>query len=218
MFCLTCTERISHNLLATEYLCASCWLSLNSLRISSHSFIPSPLSSIDPRGTPLYSLFEYRGISRQVILGAKMRGDWLCLDFIRREFRRLIVSRPEFSRIEVVTSAPSSLWGRLRLRINIADYLARDFCKLYKLSYFGLPLSDSLRLQKRARSHSKRWSLDEIRVPSKSKPQKYQDVNRKRLLVIDDIVTSGLTLASIGVQFSESDIQFLTFASAYSPN
>jgi predicted amidophosphoribosyltransferase len=189
---------------------------MNSLRILASSFVPTPnANNFDSRGHPLCSLFAYRDICRHLILGAKVRGDWHCLEYIRGEFRRLLLDRAEFSRVDYVAAAPSSLWGRLRLRINLAQYLVDDFCSIYPAKRLELPLAASLSLRKRARSHSKRWIVDEIKAPAKVKWHKYQDVKAKRVLIIDDIVTSGLTLSSIGVQFSESDVQFLTFASAY---
>lgn len=193
--------------------CAICFVTLGEPETSSPYFCLSCYHAFprSPRQTPAgISLFRYEGAIRDLILRTKVSGDQYALSALRS----LVLTSPELaeacSRAHQIIPVPSSLWGRLRGRIDIPWFLARDAALKYQREFSLAPVSLHWRLFKRARRRKNIAS------------SKYEAISLQfsgRLgsiptLLIDDIVTTGYTLTQVASQLPHAQCSFFTLAEA----
>lgn len=172
---------------------------------------------------PLSALWPYQGPIRQAILAFKMQGRWPAgarlVEWASEEpaLRRLLQG------IDAVMPIPSSLWGRWRGRLDLAALLAQVLA-----DSAGKPLVDpprrywgSWRKQaqrsRRERSGSRSavtlsWS-DQYFLPYGLSEK--TTGRSLRILLVDDIVTSGQTLTEYADRFRNISFQFFALASAH---
>lgn len=178
--------------------CASCTDQLTELG-GGHAYVPR-LDAAVPFTWP------YTGIARSVILAIKASGRervavalWA---FLMKE-RRASMARFNADTYAGVMPCPSSLWGRLRGRLDVAGWLAYHIAREGQLPLLAPPMALRFRLKKRARLGKKtaptatqpcfagydgtaRNALD-LDQPNKVKP----------ILLVDDVLTTGQTMAEV---------------------
>lgn len=189
MFCQHCYKSIP----LRDKLCRICQLLLASIVLPprSHEEI-------------FHGLFSYEEILRTMILRAKVKNDFIALRFLRD----LVLNHVHVPHLvrwsHVIMPAPSSLWGRVRGRFDVAGYIAEELaCEYAKLLKYP-PLQLSFRWKKRAmEKKSTKVSLPKQIVGSKP-----------RLLLIDDVATTGFTVAHLMHELKGYQIKVLTIASA----
>ncbi|MEZ4743609.1 MAG: hypothetical protein R3B45_14385 [Bdellovibrionota bacterium] len=152
--------------------------------------------------------------------------------------------------------APSSLWGRLRGRFDIANYIAHTLSKEFKKPLITPPFNLRWRLKKRAFINKKQSKVEYAKTQEKiielpisinnacylkqytscinrKNPNKgchkttsadillLEDHNlfqKRKILVIDDIITTGNNLRSIYSALQIDNVKFLTLAKAINKN
>ncbi|MBM4250421.1 MAG: hypothetical protein FJ146_00435 [Deltaproteobacteria bacterium] len=183
-------------------LCTNCLLELDECSLvgerSRHPHVPHPICDI-------HSLWRYRGIMRDLILRAKVRQDQAAL----RLLIAMTVSRDELTKLvswaDVVIPAPSSLWGRLNGRLDIAslaaDAIARDNAKDLRAAPSDLHWRWRKQARRRRGQRSSKDSVESFVLFLRSKLGLIGACSSDRLanpprrvLLIDDVVTSGVTL------------------------
>lgn len=146
------------------------------------------------------ALFYYEGCVRQLLLRIKVKSDFAALHLVRQ----LVLSASEAIELvewaDVIVPAPSSLWGRLRGRIDIAEAIAFDLSVSRKRRFVSAPWQLHWRTYKRAKIKRN------LRTSAMSSGRTVQWLARawqnyrgrllrgKKILLIDDISTTGLTL------------------------
>jgi predicted amidophosphoribosyltransferase len=170
------------------------------------------------------SSYAYRGLCRESILACKSQGFRRLGPALVRRSLACPFLQESLARCDVIMPAPSSLWSRWRGSLDLAIMLAHGLGQAAGLSVRSPPRSLSFRWHKQAlrdssqrrgvfRSHQKIYDASYFEPYS---PTALRGA-RMRVLVVDDVVTSGNTLSALAACFTEVDFEFYTLASAFRP-
>lgn len=107
---------------------------------------------------------------------------------------------------DYVLPAPSSLWSRCKGSIDLAWILADLLEQKWGISRLPVPFTSMWRIKKRSRMPNRRALVPDPAVFSG---------NGRRILLVDDIVTSGKTFLDLGHHFPNDRLGFLALACAY---
>ena len=164
------------------------------------------LSNISHDGSLLVTLFQYRGPVRDLIIRAKVRSDHRALDLLQAITLAVPKALHAANWADAIMACPSSLWGRLRGRLDLAHHLASGLAV-----GANRPLLDSApqlywRLKKRAQNKATSARRDQMIPPLQlctgSRGRWEARVlnlceGRPKLLIVDDVITTGHTLQSV---------------------
>lgn len=141
----------------------------------------------------VHSLFAYRGQVRRHIIAAKVQGDHTAVGRLLAVWGDALTKIPDIEGISAVMPCPSSLWGRLRGRLDLAWMLAEHTSRQFGLPLVRPPRRLYWRLHKRARLERpvdnlliNLWENGPVATP--------QGNFHHRCLLIDDVVTTGATI------------------------
>jgi predicted amidophosphoribosyltransferase len=167
----------------------------------------------------LTSLYRYHGLVRGFVIRAKVRSDHSTLDLIRD----LMCARPEAleaaSWADAIMPCPSSLWSRMRGRLDLGHHLAAGLAEATGRPLITAPPHLFWRVRKRAQHKAPH--------PSQKGPQiaslaallltrwiKVLSANLpSRILLVDDVVTTGFTLCEVMATLPPGcTVRALTFA------
>lgn len=134
------------------------------------------------------SLWPYDSQVRQLILHAKVQNRFALLQFLGLKMLESLVFDPKQNVEQWIMPAPSSLWGRLRGRFDIAYWLAKKLSDSLQKKIILADSSLYWRLKKRAALSNKirpeniSYTTSQVYIPLGSE-----------VLLIDDVVTTGWT-------------------------
>lgn len=186
-----------------------------------------------PLGKMVHFSLPYTPLVRRLILNIKAGGKehaavalWSWLAARHGLGTRL----PGFAEIEAAHSqfsgvmpCPSSLWGRLRGRLDLAGWLAYRLAAQYQLPLLTPPLQLRFRLQKRAQQGSRLTRQSDPPGPSALQSSHQQASRRnpldkphrdkvKPILLVDDVLTTGQTMAEVAALLPASRCYVLALA------
>lgn len=160
------------------------------------------------------ALYDYRPAIRDLIWRAKVYGQPRVVMTLAAMFAGEDRVRDAATRCDAIMPAPSSFWGRVRGRYDLADALARELGRVCDRPVIDAPSGLHWRRFKRAIA---RGAADE---PSRRQFERWAEAagmwtppgGVKSVLLVDDVVTSGQTItrlieAVVGVQ-----VEAATFA------
>ena len=152
------------------------------------------------------SLYKYEKQLRELILAAKVKNQRRELMVLLELWQSNPVCQNLAENSEFLMPAPASLWSRLRGRIDIPWFLAKNLSLKYNKKLLSPPLRLSWRTKKRAQKKRKGNSFNcSGFIDSKN--------NKPSILLIDDVVTSGYTLNKICLELEGMyNIKILTLA------
>lgn len=195
-FCITCEKKIYFHR-KSLVMCPQCF---EILRVNSATLKES-----------CYGLYFYRSLIRKLVHAVKIQGSTVALRYVIGRFfaHPKVVAVP---RVDFVTSPPSSLWGRLRGRIDLAACLAQEFALRYQVPYITpevLPVSwDSVWLTKEARKSTRTDVRQGLSLLLKQRRSCFDS----SCLVIDDVMTTGTTVMRYLSNLPDVSVQVVTFA------
>lgn len=150
------------------------------------------------------SLFLYQGILRRLILRAKVHGDLQAMMLLCD----LFVTHPQtieaVRQCKGVMAVPSSFWGRIRGKPDLAWVFAKKLSKLWKVSMIPAPLRLHWNVHKRARARGR--SHCDLNLGSTK--------SSISILIIDDVITSGFSVKRLASAIGDSNCKFLTLSVA----
>ena len=152
------------------------------------------------------SLFHYQTDLRDLVCRGKIQGDLPAISLLSWLFTAAEESVNLAEWCDMIIPAPSSLWGRLRGKFDVAYELAAKLAEKSAKPMENPPASLYWRLRKRSQHH--REATDDF---ARNPPN---PLGKRRLLIVDDIITTGQTLHEIANFYPDDYIKFLTLASA----
>jgi predicted amidophosphoribosyltransferase len=202
MICTLC-ENVTSSW--TEALCERCRHDLESVAVT---------RQIKIHGHGVCSLFEYEGVARELILRAKTRNQYVAVEILLSlgagRCSEIFGRRDRL--VDLVVPAPSSLWGRVRGRFDLAGLAAAVWFGPDKV--LKRPLPGSVYRPKRAAQNfgGPQWGRVRGIGPyfNKNQPAFNEISTSSHIVVVDDVMTSGFTmkatmelLKSLGAQSLE---------------
>jgi predicted amidophosphoribosyltransferase len=170
------------------------------------------------------SSYAYRGIGRDCVLACKSQGFRRIGPALVRRSLGCSILQECLRRSDVIMPAPSSLWSRWRGSLDLASMLAQGLAQSAGLLVCPPPRALSFRWRKQAlRDHSQRRgvfrSRQKLYDASYFEPYRPTPLRSARLkvLIVDDVVTTGHTLSELAACFPQVEFEFYTLASAFRP-
>lgn len=190
-----------------KWLCVRCQQALENLGLTSAMALPG--------GGIVRSCFRYEAPLRSVLLDAKVNGNLRSIRLLRHLWRqsRAVLELPPH--VTAVMAAPSSLWGRLHGRTDLAALLAYDVAVSRGLPLLRAPAHLAWRMKKRARLGSKktRGLSESLGTEPEGRPPSVKSDGF--VILIDDVVTSGFTLSQLARSIDFESFACLTLGSAF---
>lgn len=186
--CLLC-----HNDVLSEpalFLCPACYASLEPTKGDSE----------------ICTLFRYNAPLRQLILRAKIHGDYRALACLNGLVLSSSISAQIAAHCQIISPAPSSFWSRIRGKVDLAWLLSSALARQSNIHFARPPLHLYWRFKKRSKTQF-REEVDLSEFASR-------DSQRKNILIFDDIVTSGHTLRKTALAIRNTNCYFLALANA----
>lgn len=153
---------------------------------------------------PITTLHAYKGRLVEQIHQVKIRDDWPTLRKLTQDFAGDPRAIQLGNWAEVIVPVPSSLWGRWRGRFDLAYFLAAALARQSKRSLIELPWLFHFKLRKealvtaRARYCSPETTdIGSFEFECAAIPAQSQNGAVRRVLIVDDVVTTGRSLARV---------------------
>ncbi len=185
----------------------------------------------EPRSAPLDAWrltthWAYGGLVRQLILRVKVQGDHRALRFLRALAEEARKDAHGLAAFDVVIPAPSSLYGRILGRIDLAGCVAADLARADVGFVAAAPFSLHARWRKRSRIKGRTAEDAGTRVALSRLGALLDDrwlrtvaprLRGKRIGILDDVVTTGhtmLTTARKVAAMVDAEVELVGLASA----
>jgi predicted amidophosphoribosyltransferase len=144
------------------------------------------------------------------VLAAKVAGDLCAYEAIITEFVEYFASIAPVIANAIIMPMPSSLWGRIRGRIDLAHHMAKAVARMNSLPLVLPPWDLGWHLQKKSMV-----DIDQRRVKEHSHRRKSRAIIQK-LCVIDDLVTTGSSFLELADRMNAKAIVLVSYAGNFS--
>jgi predicted amidophosphoribosyltransferase len=163
-----------------------------------------------------FGLYRYEGPVRDLVLEAKVASCGFMYQLVQELWRQELTLRMWAASVDAIMPAPSSLWSRFHGRLDLAYGLARVLAKELDVPLLMPPLKLAWRWRKRARTSGARrrsWQRPMPNHHDRLWPAKPRYL-LQRLLLVDDVLTSGQTLNQLALNLGAYDCKFAVLAYA----
>ena len=213
--CWSCDAAICLRSALFEMICEHCKHQLLSESKLCDAYLPSPPWSGASSGYRLTSLWSYSGIISELIRVIKIQANGVLAAMLVSKIMAEIHQLP-WLRETVSPSFYSQITGKLDLAQVLSNAIS------HKLLKPQMKISSVARhkniLKKRSRQAERTWSMADLRAPEPPKSQKIQELRGKKILIIDDVCTSGFTLVCHAASLPYCEVRLFSIASALRSN
>lgn len=165
-------------------MCADC---LAKLRPTPHPPLFEGIKYVDYVISPLF----YEGKIRDIILDLKFNGQYAAADVLSYLMCSLLNDMAHISEFDYVIPVPLSKKRLNERGFNQSELLAKPFAE-----YFSIQYRDDILVKTRETKRQSRISPSERLTNVKDAFFAGDDANDKRVLLVDDIMTTGSTLSA----------------------
>ena len=152
------------------------------------------------------ALYPYVPPLRDLVLRVKITGSLRA----RHAVLHLIDRHLHLSCPQVIVPAPSSLWSRMRGRHDLAWMIARHLATQTEAQLIEAPLFTHWRLRKQAKARqSELYRVP--RMPASVLKLWLPRVAGKKILLVDDVITSGATMQRLAALFPDNEVSAFAF-------
>ncbi|MBO4664173.1 MAG: ComF family protein [Bacteroidaceae bacterium] len=193
-FCVSCDERLSTQ---EDYLCLYCLATLP--RTLSHLYRQTPLEQVFWGRMPIeraVSFFYHEGEStKQIIWQMKYNSRPKLGGYIAQLYAREIIDSGFFDGIDIIIPVPLTWRKTLRRGYNQTHYIAEGISKVT-----GIPVvTNAVKKTKDTASQTNFNRLERLdNVDNVFRLIRPDIVRNKHILLVDDVLTTGATLCSLG--------------------
>ena len=216
-------------------LCQKCWnhlpysqakngalLCLNCTKDLAPMFFCQKSASESFGDIHVHSLFPYQDFMRELCLRIKIHSDIVAWQLLCSMSLSHPCLKDILASVDVILPVPSSLWGRLRGRLDIAGLWSRELSQYGHKKEVYLPRQAYFwRLRKRALSKGKRAFSPRIASRAADIAHFWHKITKQplaspidlgnlRVLVVDDIVTTGFSMEEIGKKIGTAETIYLS--------
>ena len=189
--CLLCYNNSS-------LICPSCQAQLDCRALNYSCELTPSLQAV--------ALYPYVPPLRDLVLQVKIEGSLRA----RQAVLHLLNRKLCLPQSQVIVPAPSSLWSRLRGRHDLAWMLAHHFAKQTGAKLIEAPLFTHWRLRKQAKA--RQCELYRLpRLPQKLLKLMLPQVAGQKILLVDDVITSGATMRHLAALFPDNEVSAFAF-------
>jgi len=204
-YCRLCWEWFACYTTSGEFLCRFCTnLLLAEEEPEKHWTIQFPSFET----CCITTIFPYTGIIRDIILQIKVHSNYVLADTFIHFLCKHQTVRNQVLWADKILPAPSSAWARLRGKPDFAGLFAMKLAFQNKKPYIKAPLSSYFSWTKRAKKQKNNF----LSKKYTKKTSKNENKNMTKILIIDDIITTGYTLYQTSKFFKHSHIKCMTIA------
>ena len=179
--CYFCRQHFENS---HKHICNSCVES-----ISKQSVFYHPVCLDD--ALPVYSLSFYRDVWKELVLQVKIAGNRQALAAIKE-----LLDKYYLQDYEVVIPAASSAWSRIHGRYDLAWMMAKYLAKRNKAGFLESPWHLQWRWRKQV-AKRKTYSPSKVYLPS------LPNLQGKKVLLVDDVITTGATMKRLAACVKE---------------
>ena len=166
------------------------------------------------RALSIDSLRVYEHQARSLIVRAKANRSFGSGKFVADEAAKQPVSIRLTDWAEQIVATSPSLWSRWHGSVNIAQLFAQTLSKSSHTPLMRAPYPLLWRARKSS-FRDKDHRAGPLRIESDSYIlRQFQSVTSKRVLLVDDVITSGFTMAAVAQFYPNSEIKGLVIARA----
>lgn len=161
----------------------------------------------------LHALYHYQGVLRSVVLRAKVNNENTAYTALCDLFCCNPQAITQGLAVDLIVPAPSSLWGRVRGRFDLAQGIALAMGETIGRPVEFFPRSFYFNYRKRAGRNNSN-SSDQQNILQHPSFKLWRD---KSVLLIDDVITTGFTLNYLRETLTQLNIRShaLALASAH---
>lgn len=163
---------------------------------------------------PWFAIYFYQQGMRQLILAAKAGQSWIVYHYLLQLWKKEPMLWFMADWADFIVPAPASAWSRLRGRFNLAEGMASQLAEIAGKPLRSAPFRWHWRWRKQAKRPGRRrrgfMSTTQLVRQNKS----FDGERRPRLLLVDDIWTSGQTISRLMQAFPGCEFQIAVLAYA----
>ena len=205
--CSNCQDQLSES---EKILCASCKSSLPILDYTSqHEIISSKFFDVNPKYSFCYLFYNKGNITQKLLYSFKYNGQIQVGEKLGRWFAHQISDYINTSEIDLITPVPLHRSKKRKRGFNQSEILA-----LMLSEELNIKMTNALKRLTSTSSQTKKSRVDRIfNVKDIFEVKNSKNIEGKHILIIDDVITTGSTIASCATTLLENGARAISVAS-----
>lgn len=212
VFPLTCMKCSRPMVDGEELLCLHCFMDLPKTRY--HEMKSDPLSTflsgyLDLAGAYAFLKYDQKGVAQKLIHRLKYGGDKCIGEVLGRWFARDLKFHVEATSIDYIVPVPLHRARKMKRGYNQSLHIAIGMSSVSEIPVYENAIKRVSMKGSQAKKGRVRRLSDKIKEYEVVNPEK---INGKSILLVDDVITTGATISSLGRLLLDSGVSQLHVA------